>query len=134
MCSKIYVYTHAQTHTHTHTHTFIGERISTVGLQPAFSRLPPGPLYPACSNGFDKSFCRNVTLRKVLAILTLHSKVFFFGRNVTSRKLLALVTCHRKDSRALTLKIFLSGFVFLTGDLDVRAAGPASILQRPREA
>ena len=21
-------------------------------------RLPPGPLYPACSNGFDKAFCR----------------------------------------------------------------------------
>eukprot|EP00960_Hanusia_phi_P078373 768810-Hanusia_phi.AAC.18 len=24
----------------------------------AFTRLPPGPLYPACSNGFDKAFCR----------------------------------------------------------------------------
>lgn len=30
--------------------------------EPAFSKLPPGPLYPACSNGFDKAFCRAVEL------------------------------------------------------------------------
>ena len=39
-----------------------GERVQTAGLMPAFNRLPPGPLYPACSNGFDKSFCRDVKI------------------------------------------------------------------------
>eukprot|EP00291_Cryptomonas_curvata_P023877 CAMPEP_0172161040 /NCGR_PEP_ID=MMETSP1050-20130122/5898_1 /TAXON_ID=233186 /ORGANISM="Cryptomonas curvata, Strain CCAP979/52" /LENGTH=184 /DNA_ID=CAMNT_0012830881 /DNA_START=54 /DNA_END=604 /DNA_ORIENTATION=+ len=28
----------------------------------AFAKLPPGPLYPAASNGFDKAFCRGVRL------------------------------------------------------------------------
>jgi hypothetical protein len=29
-----------------------------VKIATAFTKLPPGPLYPACSNGFDKAFCR----------------------------------------------------------------------------
>jgi len=34
----------------------------------AFTRLPPGPLYPACSNGFDKAFCRGLSIRLELPI------------------------------------------------------------------
>ena len=45
-----------------------GQRIAT-----AFHKLPPGPLYPACSNGFDKTFCRRcvcvvVCVRGVLCV------------------------------------------------------------------
>lgn len=34
----------------------------------AFTRLPPGPLYPACSNGFDKAFARRVTIKLELPV------------------------------------------------------------------
>ncbi|EKX45037.1 hypothetical protein GUITHDRAFT_109082 [Guillardia theta CCMP2712] len=40
-----------------------GTRVGT-----AFSKLPPGPLYPACSNGFDKAFCRGLTIKLELPI------------------------------------------------------------------
>mmetsp|Transcript_46238 Transcript_46238/g.72372 ORF Transcript_46238/g.72372 Transcript_46238/m.72372 type:complete len:277 (+) Transcript_46238:135-965(+) len=36
--------------------------VDGVHVATAFTRLPPGPMYPACSNGFDKTFCRHVKI------------------------------------------------------------------------